>query len=106
LVQIFETAAGQLGHSRLDVVRLEEGQQLAGRDREVELAVRTVRIGAEAVDPDYPPAAVEQRPARIAARDRGGVEDRVEQTARPLARNEPAALHRRLRMEDVLHSQA
>ena len=100
-VEFAEAAAGQIVDLRGDPVCLEERQQLAGRDGEEELRVRRVALRPEAVDPDHPPARVDQRAARIAARDRGGVEQGVELTAGARTGEVPTALHRWLRAEDV-----
>ena len=100
-VELRDRAAGEGVDHRLDPVLAQERQQFAQGHREVELPVAALGIGAEGVDPDHPPARIEQRPARIAARNRRGVEDGVELARRPLARQVAARFDRRLRAEDV-----
>ena len=100
-VEIGHRPAGAAVDARLDAIGAQEGQQFAIGDREEEFGIAAVIVRPEAVDPDHAAAWVEQRPARIAARDRGGVEDGVELAAGPRARDIAAALDRRLAAEDV-----
>ena len=104
-VEICQTAAGQGVDPGIDIVCAQERQQFLRRNSEEEFGVRSARIGAEAVHAQHAPAPVEQRAAGIAPCDWRGMQDGIELAAWPRAGNEPAAFHRRLRIEDVVQIQ-
>ena len=101
IFQLGEAAASGVVGARSDAVGAQERDDLSIRDGEEELRIRSPRIGTEAVDAEHAPASVQQRPARIAARDGRGVEHGVEIAAGPHSGKKTAALHRGLAPEDI-----
>ncbi len=100
-LQLCQSAAFAFHNARRHIIGSEERQQLAVRYGKKELRIRPARIGAKAVDPQDAPTFIKQRTARIAARDRGGVQHCMKLPAGPCAGQKPAAFNRRLSLEDI-----
>ena len=105
-VEFVEAAAGHRIDARTDVVGAQEWQQFSCGYCEEEFRVGALTLRSEGIDPDHPAAFIYQRTATVPARDRSGVQQRVEFATGSAARQKPLRGHGRLRAENVVRAQA